>query len=454
MIDTIRFRVPLTENQYNRIFAIAEQSDVPQFVRLSFASGDMQFLRIKGLVDADLPSYHRKLAWDISPHYVDGKCFLNCELSLPKLWYGHNIALLYDWPAALKELGEWLNKQFGFGTRRSKLPSIEEWQVSRVDACYAWRFPSQSLCHQYLDSLKRIHFPRKRPVIHPTSIEFRGSTYSLKFYEKLPEISARGHDLDEYRKQGANWDWIDHLKRKADGVLRFEATLRRQYLQRQGINTVKDLLEPQIKLELKLSNDFEASLLLEARWEELSEEEVHEAKVLLVREIIKENALAGKFEKSGNNFLLPLGQTISYKGIATLAFIAKDKLTATLDYFINKFLGGNQGMQTVDQVQICLEKVFKPVKTARLVSFWLYTRQFGTQTAKQNFGENSYYYNRRELKKAGVDLVELPENVIPLEKDFLSRFKLEVPSEFVVNGFDDYRNSDNLLNLPVRSVSS
>jgi hypothetical protein len=125
-----------------------------------------------------------------------------------------------------------------------------------------------------------------------------------------------------------------------------------------------------------------------------------------------------------------------------------DRPTAILQYLLTKFLGVNPGMQHTDEVEALLNDAFKPVKAARLMGMWLYVQRFGTDRAKEAFGHNSYYVARRDMKKAGVSLIEPPKNVVRLEPKFWDKFKVQVPSEFVVNKVDDFRNSGNVLNLP------
>jgi hypothetical protein len=56
------------------------------------------------------------------------------------------------------------------------------------------------------------------------------------------------------------------------------------------------------------------------------------------------------------------------------------------------------------------------------------------------------------MKKAGVTLIEPPSgnNVTVLDKDFMSHFVMKVPSEFVTNRVDDFRDQSNVLNFVPR----
>lgn len=240
MIDTIKLGIPLTQSQHKRILETATESDRWQWVQINQLLGEMRFFHISGLAELDQHSYHRELRWDIPPTWQRDCCQLLLEFSIPKFWYGHNVHLLYGFLDALRELKTCLEQGFGL-RKRAKLPDPLEWQLYRVDLCYAWRLPSQSIAQQYLDSLKHIHYPRKRPVIYPTSIVFVGATYSLKFYLKYPEF--RTHDMRELVKAKAALEWVNHLEELSNGVLRCEATLRRKYLKANGLLTVANLTE-------------------------------------------------------------------------------------------------------------------------------------------------------------------------------------------------------------------
>lgn len=115
---------------------------------------------------------------------------------------------------------------------------------------------------------------------------------------------------------------------------------------------------------------------------------------------------------------------------------------------MHRFLGGSKGMDTVDKIQAILLNYYKPVTAAKLVSFWLYVQQFGSAKAKTDFGKTSYYYQRRQLKKAGVGLIEIDENLIRVDPEFFRNFKLDIPSEYVYKRTDEFRTNGNLLNLP------
>jgi hypothetical protein len=458
MLDTIKLGIPLTQKQHEKIQAIAYQSEVNQWVLLIPTTGELQFRKITGLAETDQNSFHREIRWDIPATYhpprsklVKGEfvevdeTFLIVELSLPKLLYGHNIHLLYNFTVAIARLKEMLEKRFNLQTR-AKFVDINQWQVWRVDCCYAWRTPNQQIAQQLLDSLKHLHYPRKDRVIYATSIMFGGSTYSVKFYLKLPEFEQ--HDRKALLKAKARLEWVNCLEQKADGVLRYEATLRRKFLERQNIRTVGDLTRPLIEVELDshlVSDGQNRDLVIDAIMAQNSEQ----------FEGNSEAQWLGNLQDGKRLTMVEGGITTQYspEGIQEYQHQAggmtvrrRDNPTEILKYFLDKFIG-EHGMQQADEIEAKLMSIYKPVKAARLISFWLYIQRFGTSKAKEVFGKNSYYVSKADLKKAGVSLIEAENTVVTLKSDFFKNFKLRVPSENVTNRFDEYPDHDNVLNF-------
>jgi hypothetical protein len=452
MLDTIKVAIPLTESQYKTLRQAAEKSAKPQWVLYIPITGELHFRRVQGLAELDQNSYHREIRWDIPTEWHRDNCFLTAELSLPKLWYGHNIHLLYDSLSALKLLKKRFEQHFKLYGKRL-LPDPASWKVLRADPCYAWNLHgNQQLAQTVLNSLKPHRFPWKKPTIRETSIFFPGASYSMKFYLKLPEFKA--NDQREMLKAKASLEWVNHLESLAQGVLRVEATLRRRYLRNNQVNTVGDLLQEKWELhhtpDPLPENEFERAMVIHG----LTTYWLHQKGVdvqwlidnpteVMEKGVPNESLLSEDLALETPPLLFTFGdRKIHYPG-GTLTFQKTSWLMKTLQTFITKFLGDNTTMQTGDQVLAILEQTYKSAKAARLTSFWLFIQRFSSERAKEIFGERTYYYNKRELKKAGVSLVEPPKgNVINLDN-----FRFSIPSQYVVNRVDDFRDSQNLLNL-------
>lgn len=431
MFDTLKFAIPLSDRQYQRIRSIALSTDREQWSLLNPTTGELRFKRLIGLAETDQQSFHREIRWDIPGHYTLGQTPLTVEFSLPKFWYGHNVSLLYDPVVPLNHFKKVLERQLRL--TRLKLPPIETWILKRADLCYAYKCPSQIAAQAVLDSLKHLHYPRKKPAIYPTGILFTGRAYSVKFYLKLDDF--RTHDMIALIKDGASLEWVNYLEQKADGVLRYEATLRSQYLKQKGIQSINDLLNISMNAsKFQLDSDS-------------VERKTEQEKTYLWKQIVLYNVQSGALKPDGDDLLVRFkdGQVFT-SPFGSFTVLTKTVTDELLQYFLDKFVG-DKGMQLASEVEAKLNEVYRPVKAARLMSFWLYVQRFGSDKAKESFGKRTYYYSRSDLKKAGVSLVEMSDNVVKLSPGFFQDFKLEVPSRFVTNEFDDFRDGQNLLNF-------
>lgn len=450
MIDTIKVGIPLSASQLSKLLKLVANGNRWQWVQFHPKSGDLRFLRLKGVADADQNSFHRNINWDIPDRYtpeltnqetgeVDYKTFLTIELSLPKFTYGHNIHLLYGWFDALKDLKKQFEKQL-----HCRFPDILQWRIRRLDTCYAWRCPSQATAQDLLDSLKRLRYPRKTPTIWNDAIFFKGNTYSLKFYLKLPEFEV--HDMKALIKGKANLDWVNHLQKQATGVIRIEATLRQKYLERKGIKTVADLIQPLTWVEWQLDSekpdnwDTHAALIAVIMIQKFTNPEIQKnieqgVETPLV-DGVTYSAPAMNMEFRGHQFYFP-GGGFTYR--------KSDHLTTILQFLLNKFIGENRGMDEAGQVKTKLLEKYGSAKAIRLFGFWLHVQKMGAEDAKNVYERSVFFQNKADLKEAGVSLLE-PIIKTKLDEKFVESFKFEVPSIHTTNQFDDFKDSGNLLN--------
>ena len=423
-----------------------------QWVKFQPSTCELALVRTKGLAFTDQHSFHREIRFDISTNYTPDSTFLTLEFSVPKFWYGHNISLLHDWLGALKHFRKLLQSQL-----HCRFPKVKTWKVSRLDVCYAWRCPSQDIAQKLLDSLKRLHFPRTKPIIYPDAILFAGHTRSVKLYLKLPEFI--NHDRKVLLKSNCNFEWINYLEDKASGVLRYEATLRRKFLKQRHINTVEDLtnkfIDVQWSEEFCELNDYVVDSDNEFEWQCFCLINTFALSKYFGsghRPVMSYNEYHTVAFVDGEYYDAPPytlgvkdGKTYSYKGGG---FTAKktNHVVELLNYFLNKFLGDNRGMDEAGQVLTKLENKYKSSKAFRLYTFWLFVQRHGSHTAKEKLGRSSFYQSKKDIKEAGCSLVE-PPKVRRIDEKFLKNFKLEVPSAYAVNQVDDYRDSDNVINL-------
>jgi hypothetical protein len=452
MLDTVKVSIPLTRAQHHRIHKVAAGIDAWNWARQNQSTGELQVRVNQGIVRTDSESFHREIRVAFPPAW-NREARLWVEYSIPKYWYGHNIHLLYDYLSGLQRLREQLMEQFGL--KRSRFPKVDDWELWRLDCCYAFRFPTQLSAQQYLDSLKRQRFPRKQPHIYPTSIVFGGGTYSFKVYLKLPEFKV--HDRKQLLKERASLEWVNHLEQLAEGVLRVEASFRRKYLQRaMKVTTVGDLRENVTRFEWDshllsvpgFDPDLSAIVVL-AYHHPLVEEEEYQC-----RADETSLALANGVYMEAPDMKVDFGPLCYEHPAGGFTYRDMPQPLFRLRELLMRLLGGIQGMQTIDKVEAALLRHYKPVKAAKLAGFWLYVRQMGAEKAKNCFGKRSYYYQRKQLKDAGVGLLDAHENLIKVDAEFFRNFKLDIPSIYVTNRFDDFRDSDNVLNLLERKQAN
>lgn len=428
MLDTIKVGIPLSLRQHSKLLKLVSTGDEWQWVQYQAQTGELRFLRLKGSAELEENSYHRKIYWHLPDHYRVDEAFLTIELSLPKFTYGHNIHLLYSWVDALKDLKKQFEKRL-----KCRFCDVSQWRVRRVDACYAWRCPSQQTAQDLLDSLKRLRYPRKVPTIRSESISFVGATYSFKFYLKLPEFQV--HDMKELIKAKANLDWVNHLEKLATGVLRCEATLRQKYLDKKGIKTVGDL----------------AKLIYLVEWRD--DLEIEKYAVIIKQPIDTMFVYATNLDTNEKHCL----STLTYEGVnicdieptylpeIEVNYRITDNLTKTLQYFLSKFIGENRGMDEAGQVETKLTEKYGSAKAIRLLGFWLYIQKLGSEKAKNVYERSVFFRNKADLKAAGISLLD-PVKSVELDKQFVESFQFTIPNNHTTNRFDDFKDSGNLLN--------
>jgi hypothetical protein len=489
MLDTVKLGIPLTERQHTTLLARIRATADPQWVLWHPQTNEIDFKRVRGLARLENQSFHRNVNWDIPEVFNEGFTFFTLELSLPKYFYGHNIALLYDFVGALNLLKKELSKQL-----RCNLCDVMEWQLWRVDCCYAWDLGTYQSASIMLDSIKHLDFPRKTKTIYETAITYTRGTFSLKFYLKYPEF--RKHDVQALVKKGIDLAWIEHWEELSKPVLRFEATLRRQYLQNHGFQTVADLVRPHYSFELKgdwpiasaeQTIGLEVTLLHLQAESGLPLEQVlkdgltikqpnqafligsHQPDTPALPDLetwtermhrTRNQPFGGAIEKPAEvDPQTGLPSTLHAHGIyygseeRSVTVRVHENPAILLSGFLTKLLGESHAMNTEHQVKAILLENFKATKATRLIGFWLYVQRFGSNDAKEHFGKTPYYDAKKDLKSVGISLVEPPVATLSFNTERLLNFKFQVPSPYVTNVVDDFRDSENVANLAFRRLS-
>lgn len=214
MIDTIRFRIPLNQ----KCCELLKKKSI-ETSRYDHKTDNTLFKIYK--TDIELGSYDRNINIFFDDKYPDEA---RVEFSVPKYVFGHNVWLLYA--SKVEEVIDQIYRNFCnyFGD----FPHYSKWEIMRLDICYAWKFESDSIADAVLTTLHSYRYSRKEHTIYDTSIMIKGRTYSLKWYLKHPEYYK--HDFKALLLK-RHTQYAHEIESTAKGVLRFEATLRKDALQ-------------------------------------------------------------------------------------------------------------------------------------------------------------------------------------------------------------------------------
>ena len=171
------------------------------------------------------------------PNTVERPPLVLVESSIVKLLCGDNVTMLWDARPALDKLGAVVDG------RVPGLPPVEEWGVSRFDACMNVRMAGEEQCQAYVLSLARQRIARHKTITwFDESVEFMTKAHSHKHYRKSVEYFSKD-------KGGS----LTHDQ--VDGVYRMETrlegadTIRRRLKLRQGAG-VLEVLQPENSLRL------------------------------------------------------------------------------------------------------------------------------------------------------------------------------------------------------------
>ena len=425
-----------------------------QHTLFNLNTGEFYIRYVKGLIEKPQASHERDIMWAMPPRYSKEESYMTVELSLPKLYYGHNISLLYDWPKALELLRSRLKEFFGW----RQLAKIETWKLNRVDFCYAWRMPSEETARAFLELMKRLRYPHKKPQHRENSAFWPGATYSAKVYGKASEFKA--NDYSKLCKAKANPEWIEHLEEKAKGVVRFEITGKPKLLRNLGIVTVADLMGHVLTFEVSPDLLAWAKTVKNGRGGPL-DSIADTPKV--IEHVLMIAALEGHLELNEKlEFSFANGQILSFPEMISPPMNDQGdrsripggevrvswqlKTEHVLQTYLGKLVG-NGDMSMADQALEKLQAAYKSNKAAKLMGIWVLISRFTVSEVKEMLGKSAYYRAVADLKAAGVPLMEQAGVLIKPEESFFNNFRMEVPSEHVVNHCDDFRDGDNLLNL-------
>jgi len=209
MLDTIRVKFPITSNEFEQLVSLCEEhtkkqgEDIKRSVNTELAWGKFGYkLRFYAVTD---PSYH----------------YIILEFSVPKYVYGTNVFLFYpiDLGKVLNDIRDKMIEYF-----KIDILPIKQWIIQRIDLSYAFKFPTQEEVCEVLDIIKSYIYPRKKQVIYPEGVQYKGSSYDVSFYLKHIEFMDKEYKkLVRHHPQEA-----EYLKAYSQGILRFEVSLNKK----------------------------------------------------------------------------------------------------------------------------------------------------------------------------------------------------------------------------------
>lgn len=212
MIDTIRFKISTSKDLYREI----RQRGV-EVIEKNNESGKSVVKTYKKAIKLGSYNYNINVF-----AYIEDIIFI--EFSAPKVYYGHNIFLLYldKLPFVLDTVKSCLEHEFKY-----VFPEWNKWIVQRLDISYAWRFDSSDTAFTVVQILNSYEYARKTKHIFDTSFSLVGSAYDIKLYMKGEEFKK--HDFKRF--MAMNKIVMAHnLLSFSDSILRFEIRLKKEQL--------------------------------------------------------------------------------------------------------------------------------------------------------------------------------------------------------------------------------
>ncbi|MBU4536722.1 hypothetical protein KJ603_01630 [Patescibacteria group bacterium] len=215
MIDTIKFLIPINDQTFlekiKSKFTRTRREDLPtEKIEYEYFTSEIE-----------VGSYKRIIKIYLKEGKPQG---FFIEFSLPKQKYNNNVEMIYidDVLKILTEFRTELCEYF----KIANFPLLSSWIIYRLDLCYNWTFDSKEQCQSLMNFIQRIDFPRKKKYVYDTSVMYKGSAYSIKFYLKGTEFLK--HDFKILK--GLPDSKVSELLEWANKIIRFEVEFRKSYL--------------------------------------------------------------------------------------------------------------------------------------------------------------------------------------------------------------------------------
>ena len=219
MIDTIKIFTQINERVYK---IIHYNSNVMK--KFNESTGEL-FYKIttddlKGTYDSNI---HVGVGCGSKYGFVDAY-YLEIECSIHKILKGHNaFDGYYSIPFSAIKMINIIEENYNI-----KLPKLKHWFLNRIDITKNFDLETQENVDQYINSLKLLNYPRRNPGRYNTSLNFPGSSTTLKIYNKLAEFER--HDRNKLSKF-VDFDVLS-FENKIKGFVRFECEIKKRKLKK------------------------------------------------------------------------------------------------------------------------------------------------------------------------------------------------------------------------------
>ena len=159
----------------------------------------------------------------LTPVRVESYWHIIVECSLHKLLMNHNV---FGGPREIKPAVKYLVK-FLEDLMFVKFPDYLSWEVIRIDVSKIYIFRNKNICKKIFNNLKNAYYTRRKPIIYDTSVQFSGSTTTVKLYWKGPEFEK--HDYKRFMKYINREVDLNYNKKNSDLILHRLALLKMKF---------------------------------------------------------------------------------------------------------------------------------------------------------------------------------------------------------------------------------
>jgi len=242
-LDTLRLAIPVQPGWIDSVRSFFSSTNDWHWCRYNPTTHEVKVFNLTTRIRPE--SWHKWLYLSFREQANLGQSII-LEFSLPKAIYGNNVGLMPWWKSDLTRVIGAVERYMvdSIDPDSEKMGPIfsdsNDWGILRLDVAWAWRFENVFQAQAMLNCLKNFRFKWRRSVIYQTGILYPNKQSGCKFYLKGPEFEK--HDLRSLSEdESVDQDALTRVKEQADGLLRFEVTLRGKGLKNLGIEKLIDL---------------------------------------------------------------------------------------------------------------------------------------------------------------------------------------------------------------------